>query len=78
MHEGTLEHVDDITYLGIILNHPLEWGHMITTSSQKQTDNWDALIARNMHPCPEKKPQANPALVRPILDYAFSVWDPYQ
>ena len=73
-----LEQVDHHHYLGVELRKNLSWDHQInqTVSKAQKTLN---LLRRNITKCSQITKQcANKALVRPTLEYACSVWDPFQ
>ena len=72
-----LETMDHHPYLGVELASGLEWKHHIKqiTGKAQRTLNF---LQRNLHRCPQKvREQAYVALVRPTLEYAATVWDPY-
>ena len=58
-------------------NQRFNWNkhiHQITASANRTL----AFIRRNLHSCPINiKTTANTTLVRPLLEYSSSVWDPY-
>ena len=65
-------------YLGVELNTKLSCDHQInqTVSKAQKTLN---LLRRNITECSQMtKGRAYKALVRPILEYTSSVWDPFQ
>ena len=73
-----LAHVDQQTYLGVELTKDLDWGPHIQkiTSKANKTLN---MARRNLYGCSQKiKESAYISLVRPTLEYAQTVWDPYQ
>ena len=73
-----LEQVDHHPYLGVELSKNLSWDHQInqTVSKAQKTLN---LLRRNITECSQiTKERAYKALVRPTLEYASSVWDPFQ
>ena len=77
LHGKVLENVDVTNYLEIYLSHDLRWNvHVkeITTKANKTLD----FLCRNRRTCPTKpKERAYKALVRPIVEYSTTVWDPY-
>ena len=73
-----LEQVDHHHYLGVELSKNLGWDHQInqTVSKAQKTLN---LLRRNITECSQiTKERAYKTLVRPSLEYASSVWDPFQ
>jgi hypothetical protein len=71
-----LENVKHHPYLGIELTHNLKWSHHINNITAKANRAlW--FLRRNLWRCPPAvKQQMYFALVRPLLEYASSVWDP--
>ena len=72
-----LESTDCHTYLGVDISNTLTWNkHIdhITSSANRSL----AFIKRNLYSCPRNiKANAYLTLVRPLLEYSSSVWDPY-
>ena len=64
-------------YLGVIISEDLSWkAHMDATT--KKTNNSLAFLQQNLSSClQDVKAQSYKMLVRPILDYAGSAWDPH-
>ena len=78
MLEHTLNTVQHHPYLGVEISSDLNWQHHInnTTSKANRSANF---VRRNLKQCStETKSLAYKALVRPILEYASTVWDPHQ
>ena len=77
LHGKVLETVDTTKYLGIYLSHDLRWNdhvNEITTKANKTLN----FLRRNLRTCSAKsKERAYKALVRPIVEYSATVWDPY-
>lgn len=73
-----LEHTDKAKYLGVTIQHDFKWdSHIsnITCTANKTL----GFIRRNLKINSKKiKEQAYKSLVRPTLEYACTVWDPYQ
>jgi hypothetical protein len=64
-------------YLGIELSDDLSWNLHINNVISKASRVL-GFISRNLYRCPEQiKVQAYLTLVRPHLEYASSIWDPY-
>ena len=73
-----LQHVTHHPYLGVELTSDLNWEYHInqTVSKSQRTLN---LIRRNLYECSQNtKELAYKTLVRPSLEYASCVWDPFQ
>jgi hypothetical protein len=72
-----LEHAEHHPYLGVELSSGLEWKHHTksVTGKAHRTLNF---LQRNLSRCPQDvKKQAYTALIRPILEYAATCWDPH-
>ena len=77
MSEHTLKEVNDKKYLGITINDKLKWNKQVQTVCTK-ANNTLSLLRRNMGSCPRAvKQSCYTSLVRPILEYSSTVWDPY-
>ena len=64
-------------YLGVEIDNNLKWSSHIQTISNKSTKVLN-FIKRNLYNCPaDTKRTAYLTLVRPIMEYATPVWDPY-
>jgi len=69
--------VESYPYLGVTVSSDFRWHHHINTISSKATRTLN-FIRRNIYGCsPEAKALAHTSLVRPHLEYASAVWDPY-
>ena len=65
------------TYLGVGIDSNMTWSSHIQTISNKSTKVLN-FIKRNLCNCPpDTKRTAYLTLVRPIMEYAAPVWDPY-
>ena len=75
--EGTnLENVESIKYLGVTITSDLRWNTHVSNVCTKANRTL-GFLRRNLHSCPkEVKEAAYKGLVRPVLDYGSSVWDP--
>ena len=72
-----LEEVQDAKYLGVNIANNLSWSPHVSKTAQK-ANNTLAFIRRNLKKCPLKlKETAYLSLVRSLLEYSASVWDPY-
>ena len=74
----TLKAVDHQPYLGITISETLNWKTHILDVKNKANKALGC-IKRNLHSCAERvKAQAYISLVRPILKYESTAWDPYR
>jgi hypothetical protein len=65
-------------YLGVEISQDLKWSHHISKITGK-ANRVLGLLRRNLRHTPrEVKETAYKSLVRPILEYASPVWDPWQ
>ena len=76
--EGTvLENVESIKYLGVTITKDLKQNTHIINICTKANRTL-GFLRRNLYSCPQDvKEAAYKGLVRPILKYGSSVWDPY-
>ena len=76
--EGTvLENVDNIKYLGVTITSDFRWNTHISNICTKLNRTL-GLLRRTLFSCPQDvKEAAYKQMVRPILEYGSSVWDPY-
>ena len=76
--EGTvLENVESIKYLGVTITSDLKWNTHIINICTKANRTL-GFLRRNLFSCPQEVKEAGyKTLVRPILEYGSSVWDPY-
>lgn len=64
-------------YLGVHISSDLRWNTHVDTVSAKSTRVLN-LLRRNLYNCcPEVKARAYLSIVRPTLNYASTVWDPF-
>ena len=77
--DGTnLELLSSIKYLGITITNDLNWNKHIQDICNKACKTL-GLLRRNLHFCTQDvKLVAYKALVRPVLEYASTAWDPHQ
>ena len=74
----TLRAVDHQPYLDITISETLNWETHVLQVKNKANKTLGC-IKRNLHSCPERvKAQAYTSLVRPILEYGSTAWDPYR
>ena len=63
--------------MGVILNEKLSWNEHVDATTKK-ANNSLSFLRRNISSCPQDtKAQCYKALVRPIVEYASTVWDPH-
>lgn len=64
-------------YLGVHLTKNLSWNNHID-SMTKKANSTSAFLRRNIRSCPSKtKVLCYTALLRPLMEYACTVWDPH-
>ena len=72
-----LETVHHYPYLGVEISDKLRWDQHIDKVTSKANRTL-GFVRRNLSKCPQDiKDQAYKSLVRPHLEYASAVWDPY-
>ena len=77
LHGQNLEKVSDTKYLGVTLQNNLKFDKHIDNICSKASKML-GLLGRNLKAAPLKtKELGYNALVRPVLEYASSVWDPH-
>jgi len=77
LHGLSLNHVNSAKYLGVTLTHDLSWNKHINNISSK-ANNTLSFLKRNLQiNNTNLKATAYQTLVRPQLEYASCVWDPY-
>ena len=76
--ECILDETDSHAYLGVNITNNLSWSthiNNITSSANRSL----GFLRRNLYSCSKPiKQTAYMALVRPLLEYSNSVWDPHQ
>ena len=76
IHEHQLKEVKGAKYLGVTIDRTLSWNEHINNVTKK-ANNTRAFLQRNINRCPEAiKTLCYQAFVRPIVEYASTVWDP--
>ena len=75
--EGTdLENIESIKYLGVTITCDLRWNTHVSNVCTKANRTL-GFLRRNLYSCLQKvKEAAYKGLVRSVLDYGSSVWDP--
>ena len=77
LHGHTLESENCSKYLGVTISSKLSWNDHINNICKK-ANNSLAFLRRNLQISQHKiKAAAYTALVRPQLEYAAAIWDPY-
>ena len=72
-----LENVESIKYLGVPITNDLKLNTHIMNICTKANRTL-GFLRRNLYSCPQDvKEAAYKTMVRPILEYGSSVWDPY-
>ncbi|KAJ8028441.1 hypothetical protein HOLleu_30668 [Holothuria leucospilota] len=70
--------VDSIKYLGVFITSDLSWDKHVQFICNKGNRTL-GVLQRNLSFCPsDVKLTAYKGLLRPVLEYASSVWDPHQ
>ena len=73
-----LTEVDRAKYLGVTISKELSWSPHIDTICNKASGQL-SFLRRNLKNCPQHlKEQAYIALVRSVLEYSASIWDPHK
>ena len=77
LHGHILQSETDSKYLGVTINNKLSWNNHIDNTTKKANASL-AFLRRNLQISQHHiKERAYTTLVRPQLEYAASVWDPY-
>ena len=72
-----LKLVEDNPYLGVLLSEDMKWHKHISNVTKKASQTL-GFLCRNLRTCPlDCRRTAYIALVRPIMEYAETMWDPY-
>ena len=78
LYNQTLVAVEQHPYLGVSLSSDLQWNPHVDKIAKKRNSSL-AFVRRNLYACSEEtKRAAYVSLVRPYLEYATAVWDPYR
>ena len=74
---AVLENVDKIKYLGVTITNDLKWNTHIIDICTKANRTF-GFLRRTLFSCPQNvKEAAYKGMVRTILEYGSSVWDPH-
>ena len=77
IHGHDLSVVTSGKYLGVTLTDNLSWNAHVDDKTRK-ANNTLGFLRRNLARCPkDTKAQCYTSLVRPIIEYASSAWDPH-
>ncbi len=77
LNNTILQETQSHAYLGVDLSHNLTWNSHINKISAK-ANRCLGFLRRNLASCSQSiKDMAYKTLIRPVLDYCSSVWDPY-
>ena len=77
MSNDILQEVDHATYLGISFSKDLTWSNHINQVSKKAYQRL-GFVRRNLKGAPKRsKSTAYTSLIRPAMEYASPIWDPY-
>ena len=77
LNHTQLQATTNHTYLGVSLTHDLSWSSHINNTTAKANRSL-GFLRRNLCSCSKNiKDMAYKTLVRPILEYCSSVWDPH-
>ena len=77
LHGHILEQVQSAKYLGVTLTHDLRW-HQHVMDVTAKANRTLSFLRRNLRINSEQfKCMAYTTLVRPLLEYSCTVWDPY-
>ena len=76
--EGTvLEYVESIKYIGVTFTIKLKWNTHIINICTKANRTL-GFLRINLYSCPQDANEAaHKGMVRPILEYGSSIWDPH-
>ena len=78
LHGHTLEHVTEAQYLGATIKKDLNWNQHINNNTKKANCALGFLRRNLKISSIQIKQQAYFTYVRPIVEYASTVWDPYR
>ena len=74
---AVLENVDNIKHLGATITNDLKWNTHISNICTKANRTL-GFLRRTLFSCPQNvKEAAYKGMVRPILEYGSSIWDPH-
>jgi len=77
MDNDILQQVDHATYLGISFSNDLTWSNHVDQVAKKAYQKL-GFVRRNLQGAPKRsKSTAYTCLIRPGMEYAAPIWDPY-
>ena len=77
LEDTVLENVESIKYLSVTITSDLKWNSLIRNVCSKANRTL-GFLRRNLFSCPQDvKEAAYKSMVRPILEYGSTVWDPH-
>ena len=77
LHGHKLQHVDSAKYLGVTMTSDFSWNKHVDNVVNKANGTLGFLRRNLQISSPSLKTTAYTSLVRPVLEYASTVWDPY-
>ena len=78
LERTVIENVESIKYLGVTIANDLRWNTHVSNIFTKANRTL-GFLRRNLYACPQEvKEAAYKGLVRPVLEYTGSVWDPFR
>ena len=77
LYDTVVQEVTHTKYLGLTIDSKLSWSERIRQITNK-ANSIKGFLQRNLHSCPiSVKMSCYKSLIKPILEYACMVWDPY-
>ena len=73
-----LEKVEKYKYLGVVLKHDLEWKEQVARLTKKGINALNFIMRQLKGMSIEIKEKAYITMIRPMVEYAAAVWDPYR
>ena len=78
LHAQTLEVVDGSKYLGVTVTDNLSWSRHVSDTAGKAQRSLGFLRRNFKHCSRQVKAATFTSVVRPVLEYASPMWDPYR
>ena len=77
INDCSIQEVTHAKYLGVVLDQHLSWNDHIKKTANKAT-KVIGFLQRNLYQCPPLvKSNIYKAMVRPIMEYSSTIWDPH-
>ena len=77
INDCSIQEVTHAKYLGVVLDQHLSWSDHIKKTASKAT-KVIGFLQRNLYQCPPLvKSNIYKAMVRPIMEYSSTIWDPH-